>query len=269
MNDDRWTVELEPAFVETPDRPVHVWTAGEGPPAVLFHGFSDDGSCWVGTAGIFTKRGYRVFAPDARAHGRTPLLPDDGFTAGARVQDAVAVMEALDIGDALVVGHSMGSITAMQLGVRDGPSVRAAILIDPPLSVDDRENPFEAWVAEVAAMETDERADLCRRENPAWTTAEVDAWVSSKKAIDQDLFRRTQTWHEVSWRSTLGAIQVPVLLVAGEPRLGSIVDEAAGRWLDEKPNIEFVRIAGTGHSVHRDAASQFAAVVGEFLDDRV
>ncbi len=262
-------------FVETPGRRIHVWTAGEGDPAILLHGFTDDGACWVGAAPLFTGRGYQVIAPDARAHGRTALLADDDFTADARVEDVVAVTDALGVEGALVVGHSMGAITAMQLAARYPSLARAVISIDPPLGdveADEPhtgENPFETWITEIASMETSALADLCRRENPVWASAEVDAWVASKQAVDQGLFRRKQSRRDRSWRDTLDAIDVPVLLVAGDPRLGSIVDEGAGRWLQGKPEIQFVRIAGAGHSVHRDAAVEFAAVVGDFLEARL
>jgi len=262
-------------FVEIPGRRIHVWTAGDGDPAILLHGFTDDGSCWVGAAPLLTGRGYRVIAPDARAHGHTALLADDDFTADARVEDAVGLMSALGIAAALIVGHSMGAITAMQLAARYPSLARAVISIDPPLGdveADEPrtgENPFEAWIAEIASMETSALADLCRRENPAWTSAEVDAWVASKQAVDQGLFRREQSRRDLSWRDTLDVIEVPVLLVAGDPRLGSIVDEGADRWLQGHPEIQFVRIAGAGHSVHRDAAAEFAAVVTDFLEARL
>lgn len=239
---------------------------------MLLHGFTDDGSCWVGAAPLFTAHGYRLIAPDARAHGRTPLLSHDEFTASARVDDVVAVMDTIGVRDALVVGHSMGAVTAMQLTLRHPGLARAVVLVDPPLGeveLDARrnaDNPFEAWIAEVAAMDTDALTHLCRRESPSWTDAEVHAWVSSKRAVDQRLFRRAQSWHEGSWQATLGAIRVPALLVAGELELGSAVDASAGRWLSEQPNIEFLRIDGAGHSVHRDAPTAFAAVVGRFLD---
>lgn len=261
--------------VEAAGRVIHTWFAGEGRPAVLLHGFSDDGSCWVGTAPVFTARGRQVIAPDARAHGRTPLLEGDDFTATARLGDAFALMSALDADRALIVGHSMGAVTAMQLAARHTHLTEAVILIDPPLAdvdVDEQRkkaNPFEAWVAEVAAMDADLLAERCRIDHPTWTDAEVEIWAASKKAVDQDLFRRRQSWHDGSWRATLGEIEVPVLLVAGEPHRGSLVDEAAGVWLAEHPDIEFVRIDEAGHSVHRDAAGDFASAVVEFLDRRL
>ena len=275
MTANRSVAGLNARFVATPGRRIHVWTAGEGDPALLFHGFTDDGSCWVGTAPLFTAHGYRVIAPDARAHGRTPLLAGDGFTAGDRVQDAVAVMKTLGIRAALAVGHSMGAITAMQLAARHPTLVRAVVLIDPPLTGDEStgnhepDGPFEVWVAEVASMETKALAALCRRENPAWTIAEVDAWVASKQAVDQGLFRRPQARYDGPWRAAFEAIRCPALVVAGEMHFGSLVDEAAGRWLDELGHIDFVRIDGAGHSVHRDAAAHFAVLVGQFLDDLV
>ncbi len=265
---------LVPSFVEIADRRVRVWAAGDGPPAVLLHGFSDAGSCWVGVTPLFTRLGYRVVAPDARAHGLTPLLPDDEFTARARVGDSRAVMQALDIEGALVVGHSMGAITAMQLASRHQSLVSAVILIDPPLTGDeadverDRGFSFEAWVHEIAAMPPQALADLCRRVNPGWMAEEIDAWVVSKLEMDRDLFRRPQSGHDGPWRAAMEAILCPALVVAGETELGSLVDGGAGCWLDDAPNVEFVRVEGAGHSVHREAPGQFGSVVEAFLDRR-
>lgn len=275
MSEARLVPGMGSRFVDTPSRRIHVWTAGEGDPAVLLHGFTDDGSCWVGAVPLFGERGFRVVAPDARAHGRTPLLADDEFTAAARVADTVAVMAALDIDDALIAGHSMGAVTAMQLAAHHRPLVRAVLLIDPPLRDGEPQeqsgqvDPFEAWISEIAAMDVDALTDRCRSESPTWSPAEVDAWVASKKSVDERLFRRARSWHEEPWRETLDSIEVPVLLVAGEPRFGSIVDETAGRWLDRHPNIDFVRIGGAGHSVHRDAALEFATAVRRFFEDRL
>lgn len=272
MKDEAPPSRLIPTFVDIPDRRVRVWTVGDGPPAVLLHGFSDAGSCWVGVAPLFSRRGYRVVAPDARGHGRTPLLADDDFTAGARVRDARAVMETLGIEGALVVGHSMGAITAMELAARQRSLVGAVILIDPPLTGDGRDGgvddgfSFEAWINEVVALRPEALADVCRRDNPEWTDEEIDAWVVSKREMDRNVFRRPQSRYDGPWRPAMEAISCPALVVAGETEFGSLVGDGAGRWLDDAPNVEFVRIEGAGHSVHRDARERFAAVVEAFLD---
>jgi len=271
VNDDAPASLLIPTFVEMSDRRARVWRVGEGPPAVLLHGFGDAGSCWVGAAPLFSRRGYRVVAPDARGHGRTPLLANDEFTAGARFRDACAVMEALGIGRALIVGHSMGAITAMYVAARHRSHAGAVVLIDPPLGDDEpsieRDNlSFELWVEEVAAMSAEAAAVGCRRANPEWTAEEVDAWVVSKQEMDRGVFRRPQSRYDGPWRAAMEAISCPALVVAGQTEFGSLVGEGAGRWLDDAPNVEFVRIEGAGHSVHRDARDRFASVVAAFLD---
>lgn len=262
---------LRPRLVEVEGRWVHLWEVGEGAPTLLLHGFSDDGSCWVSTVDLFTEGGRRVIAPDARAHGRTPLLSQDAFTADARLNDVISLEEALAIEGALVVGHSMGAITAMQLAEKRPDLVQAAILVDPPLVGGehdrraDTRNRHEEWLSGIDSMDPLELTDICRRENPNWTDDEISAWVSSKQLMDRELFRRRQAWHGRPWREVVGAIQRPTLVVAGEVDLGSLIDATAGSWLDATAGIEFVRIPGAGHSVHRDQRERFSAAVREFL----
>lgn len=248
-----------------------MWTAGAGAPALLLHGFGDDGSCWVSTAPLFSDRGRQVIAPDARAHGGTPLRFGDDFTAASRLSDVERLAGSLGLADVLVVGHSMGAVTAMHLAADHPDLIRTAILVDPPLTGRDldaerkQQNPFEDWVAEIVAMEPAELGVLCATENPNWTEEEVAAWVSSKRALDRNLFTRIQSWHGRSWRAAIESIRCPKTVIAGEPALGSAVDAEAGRWLHDNPDVEFVRVSCAGHSVHRDQRSRFAHVVNGFL----
>ncbi len=272
MNSGRSAIgSLTSDTVDVHGRAIHLWTAGEGAPALLLHGFSDDGSCWASTAPLFTGRGRRVIAPDARAHGGTPLLADDDFTAASRQSDVEQITGALDLADVLLVGHSMGAVTAMHLAADQPDLARATVLIDPPLTGHDldaernSQNPFSKWINETAAIDPAELAALCETENPSWTDEEVAAWVSSKRAVDRDLFARRQSWHGRSWRAAIDSIRCPKIVIAGESALGSIVDVDAGRWLGEHPDVEFVRIRGAGHSVHRDQRVRFAKVVVGFL----
>jgi pimeloyl-ACP methyl ester carboxylesterase len=238
---------------------------------LLLHGFSDDGSCWVSTAGLFFDHDRRVIAPDARAHGRTPLLADDEFTAAGRLADVIELATAMSLKDALVVGHSMGAITAMQLAAARPDLVSAAILVDPRLTGPefdverDGQNLFEASLTQASSMDPGALSEICRKESTAWTDDEVTAWVSSKRALDRGLFGRRQSWHGGPWRPTIQSIEIPTIVIAGEVALGSAVDAEAGRWLERCESIEFVRIAGAGHSVHRDQRDRFADSVRGFL----
>jgi lipase len=71
-----------------------------------------------------------VVALDARGHGGTPL-PDEPFTIAALAADAAEALRALDLGPALVVGHSMGGATAEELALTAPELVAALVLEDP------------------------------------------------------------------------------------------------------------------------------------------
>ena len=60
---------------------------------------------------------FRVIAPDARGHGDSEWTRDYSFD--AMRDDVVGLIEALGILAAIVVGHSMGAVTAYQLAATD------------------------------------------------------------------------------------------------------------------------------------------------------
>ncbi|TKR22666.1 alpha/beta hydrolase, partial [Cellulomonas hominis] len=98
-------------------------------PVVLLHGLTDAATCWPTVLPRYA--GTRpVVALDARGHGGTPL-PDEPFTVAALAADAAAALRALDLGPALVVGHSMGGVTAEELALAAPDLVAGLVLEDP------------------------------------------------------------------------------------------------------------------------------------------
>ncbi len=86
-----------------------------GVPLVLLHGFTLDSRMWFETAEFF-KDDYRVILPDARGHGKSDA-PETGYSRSHRVEDVVALMDALKIDKAHIVGLSMGGTTAIGLAL--------------------------------------------------------------------------------------------------------------------------------------------------------
>lgn len=94
---------------------------GKGPPIVLLHGGMGNSNYWGRQIEHLSDR-YSVIAMDTRGHGRSPLTsPALGYSLFA--QDVVALMDALVIPKASIVGWSDGAITGLELAMKHGKRV--------------------------------------------------------------------------------------------------------------------------------------------------
>ncbi|GAA1804730.1 alpha/beta hydrolase [Agromyces neolithicus] len=134
-----WTPPLPeaPGFahlvVETRGLRSHVATLGDvdGEPIVLLHGFPLHWWQWREVAPRLAAAGYRVICPDLRGAGWTEA-DDSGIERETRMRDLLAILDALGIERAHVVGHDMGAITAMQLAYTHPERVRQAVQLSVP-----------------------------------------------------------------------------------------------------------------------------------------
>lgn len=116
--------DAEDRQVDTPAGPVMAWRLGEGPAALLVHGWEDDNALWGPLIDQFQMIGRAVVTMDLPGHGFSPAEDASPEACGAAVK---AVAEALGPVDALVT-HSFGGpagVKAMALGLQ----VRRAALI--------------------------------------------------------------------------------------------------------------------------------------------
>ena len=117
-------------FVEVDGIRVRYASRGEGGETVLFiHGFGGDLDNWLFNLDALAER-HKVVALDLPAHGQSsPRLP--GTTLADLAQFVVKFMDALEIGAAHVVGHSMGGGVAAQMAVDAPGRVSSVALISP------------------------------------------------------------------------------------------------------------------------------------------
>ena len=80
---------------------------GKGQPVVFAHGWPLNADAWDGQMLFLAQNGYRVIAHDRRGHGRSGQ-PATGNDMNTYADDLAAVIEALDLKDAILVGHSTG-----------------------------------------------------------------------------------------------------------------------------------------------------------------
>src|SRR6202161_458035 len=133
---------------------------GSGQPIVFSHGWPLSADDWDTQMMFFLAQGYRVVAADRRGHGRSEQVPD-GHDMDHYADDLAAVVEHLDLHDAIHVGHSTGGGEVVRYIARHGESrVARAVLISsvPPLMLKTDANPgglpkdvFDGLQAQLAA----------------------------------------------------------------------------------------------------------------------
>jgi non-heme chloroperoxidase len=133
---------------------------GRGQPIVFSHGWPLSADDWDAQMMYFLNRGFRVVAHDRRGHGRSTQT-DSGHDMDHYADDLAAVVQALDLRDAIHVGHSTGGGEVVRYIARHGESrvAKAAIISAvPPLMVKTDRNPagqpksvFDGFQAQLAA----------------------------------------------------------------------------------------------------------------------
>jgi non-heme chloroperoxidase len=122
---------------------------GKGQPIVFSHGWPLSADDWDGQMLFFGMRGYRVIAHDRRGHGRSTQTWD-GNDMDTYADDLAQLFDALDLKDAIMVGHSTGGgEVARYLGRHGSKRVAKGVLISsvPPLMVKTEKNPLGAPIA--------------------------------------------------------------------------------------------------------------------------
>ncbi len=82
---------------------------GEGPPVVLFHGFPDTPSGWSSTAERLSAAGYRTIVPYLRGYHPATIVPGRRYRGRELGEDAIALLDALGLEQAVLVGHDWGA----------------------------------------------------------------------------------------------------------------------------------------------------------------
>jgi N-formylmaleamate deformylase len=231
--------------------------AGNKPPLVLVHGFSDMGLCWQETAQDLESE-YDIIMPDARGHGLSARVKEGEQT--DMTADLAAIINALGLEHPIVGGHSMGAGETAQLGARFPTLARALILEDPPYRMPDPAaaaqpsvisvgNPFHQWIASLPGQTLEQVMAKASEEHPNWSEPVVRYWAEGKRQLDANIFS-TNDYKVGAWQEIVKAITVPTLLITADPDLGGIITpELAKMMMELNPNIRLAHIPNVGHHV--------------------
>jgi len=113
------------------DIEIHYEDHGAGQPVVLIHGYPLSGRAWDKQVPALLDAGYRVITYDRRGFGQSSQ-PVTGYDYNTFAADLSMLMERLDLHDAVLVGHSMGTGEVTRyLGIRGSARVAKGVLVAP------------------------------------------------------------------------------------------------------------------------------------------
>jgi pimeloyl-ACP methyl ester carboxylesterase len=260
---------------------VHYEDHGSGSTVVLIHGFPLSGRAWERQERTLIAADHRVITYDRRGFGQSSQ-PSTGYDYDTFAGDLNALVNALDLYDFDLAGHSMGGGEIVRyLATYGSKRVRRAVIVSgvPPYLLKTPETPNgvpqevfdeieQALTADRAAYFTawnknffnlDET--LGRRISPEVVQ---DAWNLAVTASPAGTIACVATWH-TDFRADLPKIDIPVLVLHGTEDRILPIEACGARTHKLIAGSEYVPIQGAGHGLCWTHAEEVNAELLRFL----
>jgi N-formylmaleamate deformylase len=251
-------------------------TGGKKPPFILLHGMSDSGLCWTPIAEVLSEK-YDVIMPDLQGHGLSNRI-DAAFTFESHMNQVVGLVKALRLKKPLIMGHSLGAGTAVNVAANHPGLPRAIILEDPAWSTPSSLSRSQAEANKMtqdfkqifSGIQQKTAAELlteCRNTNPNWSETESKPWAESKLQFDIAYFNLLGM-NPSSYTELMPKIKCPVLLVLAENGINprETAEDIAQLWKSKHP-FKWVQIKGATHNIRRDKFQEFQDALFGFLKE--
>lgn len=254
-------------------RHVYYDSTGEGPALLLLAGRGDPRRYWDAEVAAFAPR-CRVVTIDNRDAGESD--PEAApFTLADLADDAAALLRALDVSRAHVLGHSMGGMTALHLALRYPALVDRLVLVSTtaggwsPRVLEALKQPPDPWIADPVA-----RALAAQRQMIAPALlAECDSDLHALAALARGnrltpdgYLRQNAAIAAHDLHDDLARIAAPTLVIHGD--LDPLIPIARGRELAAGiPGARSLFLPDTGHRPQLERPAAFRRAVTEFLGD--
>lgn len=251
-----------------------VWHEGKGLPLLFLHPGVADSRVWEAQLAHFGGQ-YRVIAFDGRGFGETTSTPEPF----SQVDDVLAVMDALQVAQAVLMGNSLGGRTALDFALAHPERVRALGLIGPAVSGSPR---VEQWPEDVQRIS--DLMDSAEEQGDLDTLNEFEAWLwldgpaqqgrvlGNIRALFLEMngkaLRAASPGEEIlpehpAWPH-LHELQVPGLIIVGDLDLPHI-QRNSEHLVRTIPHAELRRLKEAGHLPQLEQPEAFNAVVDGFL----
>ena len=205
---------------------------GKGPVVTFSHGWPLNADAWDGQMLFLQQNGFRVVAHDRRGHGRSSQA-SSGNDMNGYADDLAAVLDTLDLKNAILVGHSTGGGEVVRYIGRHGTKrVAGVVLIAavPPLMLKTPANPeglplevFDRIREGVAGDRSQFYKDLAvmfygaNRPGAKVSEGMLDQfWLWSMQAGAKNSYESVKAFSETDFTEDLKKIDVPTLVMHGE-----------------------------------------------------
>jgi pimeloyl-ACP methyl ester carboxylesterase len=211
---------------------------------------------------------YDVIMPDARGHGNS-TAPDHGYCYDNLATDVLSLIEALRLGDPVLIGHSMGGMTAAVVAHRNPKRLRGIVLADPTFLT--RRRQIEVYESDIVAQHQrvlersreDFLAEI-RARHIHRSSELVELFVQARFQTSIHAFE-VLTPQNPDYMQLINTIDIPILPVIGGVS-GVVSSEVAAELARLNQRLEIVQIAEAGHAIPFDQPERFSSVVKAFLD---
>ena len=243
-------------------------TGGGKPPVVLLHGLMGSGACWTPLARALEAE-FDVVMPDARGHGGSSA-PDQGYRYDDLASDVVGLIRCLELSRPILLGHSMGGMTAAVVASRHAELLRGLVLVDPTFLSPERQR--EVYESDIAEQH---RRALGRSKAELVADARARHPHRPLELLELQAEARLHTCPAAfdvlappnpDYRDVVRAIDVPTLLVIGDSTVVTLEMATELRGLDPRVRIEQLRSAD--HGLPFDHPERVAELVASFLPIR-
>lgn len=205
--------------------------------------------------------------PDARGHGQSSA-PPHGYLYHDLAKDVVGLIEWLGVDDPVILGHSMGGMTAAVAACQLGAAIRPVIFADPTfISPEWQREVYESNVSEqhrhLLKSTKDALLTDLRLRHPHRSSQLIECMADARLATKVSAFEVLMPPNP-DYRKLVSHIRVPILSVTGDK--GVVSMETAKDLQTLNHRLRHEQIPGSGHGLPYDQPDSLAVAVQSFLE---
>jgi pimeloyl-ACP methyl ester carboxylesterase len=235
----------------------YVYTAGHAidpalPTVVFIHGGEQDHSAWVLQSRYFAYHRYNVLAPDLPGHGRSqgPALA----SIAAMADWVIAALDGAGVKRAASVGHSMGSLVALELAAHHPLRIAKIALLGTAVPMPVAEPLLDAARADdhaaldmINVWSFSPRAQIGGNTAPGLWLLGMNLRLLERQASGV-LYADFKACHDYVAADAAASIQCPALVIVGS-RDQMIPPRATHEFVKRLPHAQTVTLEGSGHAL--------------------